>query len=61
MRWVRDSGQVQLCTFQCEKYKTCKLGSDFRTIELELYSTGSKDFLNACKNQSNMIKNKLIR
>ena len=31
------------------------------TAELKSYSTGSKDSLDACKNQSNMIKNELIR
>lgn len=46
----------QLCIFQCyRKCKMCKLCPDFRTTELELYSIGSKDSLNACKDHSNMI------
>lgn len=52
------TGREQLWIF---RHKTCKLGPDFKTLELELYSIGSKDSWDDCKNQSNMIKNELIR
>lgn len=60
LHWcVLGAGMEQLCIFQYKKYKMHKL--DPETTELELYSTGSKDSLNTSKNQSNMIKNELIR